>query len=162
MLVMNDKRNDSGPRARKEGLVVQQLPDEVLIYDLNRHRAHCLNGPAAMIWRHCDGKTSAAKMAALLETELKRPVDESTVLYGLDQLEKARLLDAPEVTSRAAKMTRREAARKIGLAALVGLPLVTSIVAPTAAQAATCLSAGTDCSTSAQCCSGLCIGNKCQ
>ncbi len=37
------------PLARHEGLVVQKLDGEVLIYDLQRHRAHCLNSTAAAI-----------------------------------------------------------------------------------------------------------------
>ena len=29
------------PRARKDGLVVTELPDELLVYDLERHKASC-------------------------------------------------------------------------------------------------------------------------
>jgi hypothetical protein len=50
------------PCARTEGLVVQTLADEVLVYDLERHKAHCLNHAAALIWKHCDGRTSVAEM----------------------------------------------------------------------------------------------------
>ena len=35
------------PTRRTEGVVVTELMDEVLVYDLERHRAHCLNPPAA-------------------------------------------------------------------------------------------------------------------
>jgi hypothetical protein len=156
---MTDSNSTTAPRARRDGLVIQRLPGEVLIYDLERHKAHCLNGPAAIIWNHSDGETTVTKMAGLLEQELKRPVDEALVLYGLDQLEKARLLAG--TGSPSGRMTRREAARKLGLAALIGVPLVTSIVAPTAVQAATCLSSGMACATSAQCCTGLCLTGMC-
>ena len=40
------------PRARTEGLVVTELPDELLVYDLERHRAHCLNPTAALVFKH--------------------------------------------------------------------------------------------------------------
>ena len=36
------------PMRRTEGLVVKELEDEVLVYDLERHRAHCLNAPAGV------------------------------------------------------------------------------------------------------------------
>jgi len=54
------------PLARQDRLVVQELSEEVLVYDLDRHRAHCLNRTAALIWRHCDGSTSVAEMARRL------------------------------------------------------------------------------------------------
>ena len=61
------KREQSAPRARNEGLLVQEMPDELLVYDLVRHKAHCLNQTAAMIWTRCDGKTSVKQMAAFLK-----------------------------------------------------------------------------------------------
>ena len=30
------------PTVRQEGLIVHELPDEVLIYDIARDKAHCL------------------------------------------------------------------------------------------------------------------------
>lgn len=35
--------NQSTPLARREELVVPELADEVLVYDLRQHKAHCLN-----------------------------------------------------------------------------------------------------------------------
>jgi hypothetical protein len=159
---MIDGNSNRAPQARTEGLVIQTLSDEVLIYDLQRHKAHCLNGSAAIIWNHCDGKTTVTEMTGLLERELNRPVDEAMVLYGLGQLEKARLL-ARTKAGQALKvgMSRREAVRKMGLAAVIGLPLVTSILAPTAVEAATCRASGQGCGTGAQCCSGLCNNMAC-
>jgi len=31
------------PSARKEGLIVQELAGELLVYDRNRYKAYCLN-----------------------------------------------------------------------------------------------------------------------
>ena len=61
------------PQVRKDGLVVKELPEEMLVYDLERHRAHCLNQTAALVWKHCDGQTSAKEIATLLKKELKAP-----------------------------------------------------------------------------------------
>jgi hypothetical protein len=43
------------PEARKDGLVIQDLPEEILVYDLNTNKAHCLNQTAAYVWQACDG-----------------------------------------------------------------------------------------------------------
>ncbi|HYP26533.1 MAG TPA: PqqD family protein [Blastocatellia bacterium] len=159
---MTDATPEISPRARRDGLVIRAMPEEVLVYDIYRHRAHCLNGPAAMVWNHCDGETTVAEMAGLLEEELKGPVDEAVVRYALGELEKARLLEgAGARQSQRPKMTRREVVRRVGLAAAAGLPLVTSILAPAATEAATCRASGAMCVTSAQCCSGLCSSGRC-
>jgi len=41
--------------ARQNGIVVQEMPDEVLVYDLDSNKAHCLNQSAALVWKSCDG-----------------------------------------------------------------------------------------------------------
>src|SRR5437763_9240292 len=87
-----ENMNSHAPRAREEGLLVQELPDETLVYDLNRHRAHSLNRTATLIWRHCDGRTTAAEMAALLQRELNLPADEEVVWMALRRLGRAHLL----------------------------------------------------------------------
>lgn len=157
-------REQSVPRAKEEGLVVQEMPDELLVYDLVRHKAHCLNQTAALVWKRCDGKTSVKQMIRLLEKETDGPVDEAVVNLAFDQLAKAHLLqDHQGKWPGDAGISRREVMRRIGVAAAVSLPVVTSIVAPTAAQAANCLPAGASCTASAQCCSGVCsttcVGN---
>ena len=158
---MKREQEQRVPEARKEGLVVQHLSDEVLVYDQRRYKGHCLNQTAALVWKHCDGKTSASEIAHLLEEELKTPVKEEVVWLALEQLGKTHLL-SKRVTLAQPGMTRREVMKRMGLAAAVALPAVTSIVAPTAVQAATCKNSGQPCKTSADCCSGICQGDgKC-
>jgi hypothetical protein len=141
--------------------VVKQLPDEVLVYDIARHKAHCLNQAAALIWRHCDGETRVGDVAAKLNEELGLPLDEEVVVTALDQLAKARLLEGPALRPAPdAKIQRRELLKKIGVTAAVALPLVTSLLAPTA-QASTscntfCLSS-IDCQTAASPCTTTCL-----
>lgn len=43
-------------------LVVQEFEKEVLIYDLNNHKAYTLNETSSLVWRMCDGKTSIKRM----------------------------------------------------------------------------------------------------
>ena len=157
---MKREREQGVPEARKEGLVVQHLSDEVLIYDQRRYKGHCLNQTAALVWKHCDGKTSASEIAHLLEEELKTPVKEEVVWLALEQLGKTHLLNK-RVTLAQQGMTRRDLMKRISLAAAVALPVVMSITAPTAVQAATCKNSGQPCGTGAECCTSVCTGGKC-
>jgi hypothetical protein len=159
---MNDSRRQEVPQARKEGLVVRELADELLVYDTHRDKAHCLNKTAALIFKHCDGRSSASEIAHTLSLELNAPVDEKLVWFALEQLSKDHLLEeSVPIPSLMSGMTRRQMVRALGLAAVVAVPVVTSIVAPTPAQAATCLPPGNACTSSAQCCNGLCSGGTC-
>lgn len=127
------------PQARTMDLVTRDMPDELLVYDLKRHKAHCLNQTAATAWKHCDGNKSVAEIASAMESDLNVGVDESTVWLAVDQLGKANLLEA-RVTPPAgtATMSRREMMRKLRAGALLAAPLVVSIIAPTAALALSC------------------------
>ncbi len=139
--------------------MVEQLLDEVLVYDLERHKAHCLNRCAALVWRHCDGETTVAQMVELL-AEQAEVIDEDVVWNALDQLEKARLLRERMMKSAGrARVSRRDLVRKVGLAAAV--PLVTSILAPTAYAQASCAGPEESCLV-LPCCAGLiCVVGQC-
>ncbi|MGH9881282.1 MAG: PqqD family peptide modification chaperone [Pyrinomonadaceae bacterium] len=152
---MINRLNDTRPLARQKALVVEHLGDEVLVYDLEADRAHCLNATAALIWKNCDGHTSVGQLAQLLEQESHVPASEEIARLALHQLSKKRLLAGVPAVPGPALVSRRALIRGLGVAA-AALPLITSIVSPTPAQAATCLSSGQACETSAQCCSGLC------
>ncbi|MCV4613842.1 PqqD family protein, partial [Escherichia coli] len=52
------------PKARTGGLVTQDFDKELLVYDLQTDRAHCLNETAAAVWRACDGTKSVNEIAA--------------------------------------------------------------------------------------------------
>jgi coenzyme PQQ synthesis protein D (PqqD) len=159
------RKNDRwiGPLARNDGLVVQELSGEVLVYDLKRHHAHCLNPTAAFVWKHCDGHTTVEEIAKALALEGRAPDEVRLVWLALEQLAKSHLLaDEPALPARYAsnRVSRRKMMR-LGAGMALALPLVASLVAPTPAQAATCLSSGDSCSTSASCCSGVCDNGTC-
>src|SRR4051794_40480071 len=54
------------PLARKSELVVEELGDELLVYDLTRNEAHSLGALAARVWRACDGETTPDEMSTKL------------------------------------------------------------------------------------------------
>jgi hypothetical protein len=131
------------PLARRDGLVVRDLADETLVYDRERHQAHCLNRTAASVFRLCDGERSAEEIAASLEEPADPRAREALVAAALGQLSEARLLadvggaplaPVPAAPAEAVDVPRRELLRRVGTALLV--PAIASIVAPTPAQAA--------------------------
>ena len=140
----------------KERILVQEVFGELLIYDQERNMVRRLNRAAAAIWKRCDGQKDVAEIArggAQAEGQAGKEI----VLLALHQFSKVHLLAGPPPESgKAAKISRRELIRRVGLAAL---PLVTSMAVPTPAQAASCLMVGMECSSNSQCCSGLCLPN---
>ncbi len=134
------------PRARQDELVVEELPDETLVYDLKRHEAHCLNRTSALAWRRCDGRTTVAEVAALLERELKIPADEAVVWMALDRLGRAHLLSEPvTLPADRAQYSRREVLRTLRRVAGISLllPVIETIVAPrAAASTSACVTVG--------------------
>jgi hypothetical protein len=158
------------PQSRKERIIVQDLADELLIYDLDRHTAHCLNQAAAFIWKRCDGQTSITQVVRALK-DANAPASEEVIWMAVSQLRHRHLLaGATALPGGVSKLSRREMIRKAGIAAAAALPLVTSIIAPSAMQAASCTCvppttecciSGCPCMTSSQCCSGICSGGRC-
>ena len=139
------------PRARQQSLIIKTLPDEVLVYDLDADKAHCLNRTAAFVWANCDGRKNVSEIARLLREEFQAPVDEKVVWLALEQLEKFNLLQEPAAKpANLNGMSRRQVVRLVGVAA-IALPIITSIVAPCAAQAASFIC----CQNSPQCPPGM-------
>lgn len=120
------------PRARRARLIVRQLPEETLVYDLDRSRAHCLGPIAASVWRHCDGHSSAGRIAVDVRKKTGVDVGEAGVWVAVDRLAEARLLEQslPE-----GGRSRREWLKQ---AAMVAGLTVVSITAPLSVEAATC------------------------
>jgi hypothetical protein len=146
-----------GPRARSADLIVDNIGDELLVYDIESSRAHSLNNVGAAVWRACDGTRSAEQIAA------HTGLDPSAVELALDNLSDVELISGHERTG----ISRRTALRRItvGAAGLaVALPVIRSITAPTAAMAlsTTCTVAGDTCNLSTlACCSGsFCDGSS--
>ncbi|MGD8894444.1 MAG: PqqD family protein [Acidobacteriota bacterium] len=137
------------PVARKSGLLLRELADEVVVYDQERHEAHCLNRTAALVFRNADGRRSVTDLAALLSPE-SAPGAEGLVEMALEQLSGAHLLEnAPPPVPEAA-LARRDVMRRVGIGAAVLLPLVSSVLAPSPAEAAaTCVDGN----------GGGCVGN---
>ena len=145
-------KNSHVPVARKEGLVIQETSEEVLVYDLTSNKAHCLNQTAAFVWKSCDGNNSIPEITKLLESESGSAIHEDLIWLAIDQLSEKNLLEKELATSFAGR-SRREVIKKIGLAAVIALPVVASLTAPTSALASTscaCVNPG-DCLSQTSC-----------
>ena len=147
------------PLARKKSLVIKELPDETLVYDRERDKAHCLNSTAALVWKNCDGKRTITQLRELLEADADSPVPVEMVWLALDQLENFQLLDdAPLKQFHLAGMSRRSLVKRIGFAVLA-LPLIISISAPPAQAQVSGLPPGACCQNPMACQSGSCTQN---
>lgn len=129
------------PLSRKANIVVQNLENEVLIYDLSINKAYCLNETSAFVYQLCDGKKSVAEISGLMSIKFKTLLSEEFVQFALEGLRKDNLLEnAEELPNYFAGLSRREVVKKIGFASMVALPVVASIIAPAAVNAASCIS----------------------
>src|SRR5436305_3952422 len=109
------------PVARIEGVVVERLDGEVVLYDQWTEMAHWLSADAASVWERCDGRLTHEEIARQLD--LGRAVVEQAV----EELDRLGLLDGSPVAFHG--YSRREATiklAKVGGAAFVA-PLIYSV-----------------------------------
>ena len=149
------------PKERTNDLLIEELHDELLVYDSSNHCAHCLNRAAADIWRRCDGERPIALLGqSLLDQGLSAAEAEEAVNVALALLHKAGLLEGdapPELEAGRPKSASRRALLTAGIA----VPAVLSIVIPTSAAAASCKDVGTRCTGSSCCRSLFCSSSIC-
>ena len=124
------------PLGRSRDLIVEELGDELLVYDMEADRGHCLSPTAARVWRRCDGRTPPEGLSAQLG------LDQDAVDRALEELAACELLEAapePTVVPAGNGATRRELASKVVKVGAVAAaaPLIVSVAAPTPAQAQT-------------------------
>jgi hypothetical protein len=158
--------NPNYPMARQNGIVVQEMPDEVLVYDLDSNKAHCLNQSAAFVWKSCDGNNTVGDIVKQFESNGGGKVTEDFVWLAIDQLNENGLLQN-EVAPRFHGQSRRQVLKTIGLASMVALPVIASLVAPTSALGATSCTCTTPTSCATRACPsttncnslGLCAPN---
>ena len=122
-------KNPNNPLARQNGLVVQEMPDEVLVYDMDTNKAHCLNQSAAFVWKSCDGNNSIMDIVRQFESNGSGKVTEDFVWLAIDQLNENGLLEN-KVAPRFQGQSRRQVLKNIGLASMVAVPVIASLVAP--------------------------------
>lgn len=160
-------KQPQNPTARKDELVIQELQEEVLVFDVKSNKAHCLNQTAAKVWRFCDGENSVSEIKLLLENQSNANVSEDLIWLAIDQLNERELLE-DGFAKKFVGQNRREILKRIGLATVIALPIVASITAPNAAMAAACsgivtsclgCANGTPCDVNGDMTIGMCMAN---
>lgn len=125
------------PIARKNDIYVEQLPNEVVIYDKVSHQAHRLNKTVFTVWEHADGTRTVDELSGLLVSVLGAPLTRDATLLALEDLRNANLLQTSQKLDGAQMPSRRDLGRKFALAGVSAslLPFIASIMAPTPAMA---------------------------
>lgn len=113
-------------------ILITTMENEVLIYDLAKHRAHCVTKLAYDVLCNCNGHRNAQTIAARLKT------DRVLVERALADLAEAGLLIPPPKRARRVRTDRRRVLKQLALTAGLGVvaPVVLSIAAPSVAEAA--------------------------
>jgi hypothetical protein len=111
------------PQAQSHNLVIQELNGELLIYNLETHKALCLNETSALVWQACDGTKSVAELSQEVGKKLKAKIDEDFIWLALDTLKKDNLLvESQDLEINFGGLSRREMIKKVGLATMTALP----------------------------------------
>ncbi|MEZ5345200.1 MAG: PqqD family protein [Pyrinomonadaceae bacterium] len=121
------------PKAKTAEIVVQEVDNELLIYNLTTNEAHHLNKTVTMVWRNCDGTTTFDDMAEALSRELGEKVEADFVFVAISELEKIGLLTESVDADAWGKISRRNVLFRYALPALA-IPVVVSLVTPASAQ----------------------------
>jgi len=120
---------------RREGLIVEAVHDEVVVFSPERAEATALNQSAALVFERCDGEHTVDSIRQALADAGLDPATDDAVWLALDELAEAGLIELliPPV----AHLSRREMLTQygIGAAALAALPVVESIRAPSPSAA---------------------------
>lgn len=144
---------ESLPRARTDGLVLQEVQEEIIVYDPKSDETHLLNKTAALVWKASDGKHTIAALAHMVAHATNTVPNEEIVRYSLAQLQRKGLLAATVETGSVSTMTRRQFLGKFAVAVAV-VPIVHTMKAGSLNQVSSCAGAGQPCVTQ-RCCPGL-------
>ncbi|NJM52252.1 MAG: PqqD family peptide modification chaperone [Blastocatellia bacterium] len=129
-------KNQIKPISLKNNVLVQELEKELLLYDLKRDKAFCLNETSLMIWNLCDGNNSVEDICREFGVQLKTNIPIEMIWLALDKLKSEQLLgNYEEINIDFSNLSRREVIKKVGLSTVVALPFVSAVIAPKAAAA---------------------------
>ncbi|MBD2482469.1 PqqD family protein [Planktothrix sp. FACHB-1365] len=172
------------PVARTENLLLQDIGNELIIYDQVNNSSHCLTPLAVRVWELSNGQNTVNDIAKKLEKEFNLPADSDVDMRGLvwltlEELERYSLIQEylrQPATNVIAGMSRRKV---IKTATLVGgfaigsmFPVVKSVavanpgghVSTSAPPEPPCIPEGGKCGTSnpggGVCCEGLGCNNS--
>lgn len=136
-------------------LIVQELGDELVVFNRRTNTAHLLNPQAARAYRAAGDGCSLSEVARRIGPG--GPEERTAVArLAIAELASAGIVESTVVTG-----TRRSLLRTLG--ASVALPMVVSILAPTPAAALSGLLLGDTCTDGVDTCilQAICLGGHC-
>jgi Coenzyme PQQ synthesis protein D (PqqD) len=128
-------RREAHPQKIQQNIIIQQVGDELLLYDEVRHQAFCLNPVCASVWTLCDGENSISAIAQAATSQLNVTVDEQIAMLALQELRRDGLVKPLHEAIAIPTISRRDLVQRLGASAAILIPVVVAIAAPTAAQA---------------------------
>lgn len=150
------------PKTRNENIVVQEMEKEILIYDLKTNKALCLNETSALIYQLCNGSRTVAEISRMMGQKSNESISEDLVWLALDNFKKDNLLENNEQFEINFKgLSRRQVIKKVGLASMVALPVIASIVAPSAVMAYSGFANCAACAVQSDCAVNNCLNMVC-
>ena len=142
-------------KARDAEIVIQEVDNELLVYDLKNNKAHHLNKTSSLVWQNCDGKNTFDEVAEVLEKELGSKVEADFIWLALEELEKHDLLENSTANENFDGLTRRDVLFRYALPSII-LPAIVSLSSPKAVQAQSCIALLDACDpNNDNCCMGL-------
>lgn len=137
------------PVARAENILIQEVGDELVVYDQETNESHCLNPIVTNVWHFCNGQNTFEDIVRLLERELNGSGSqvsvntEKLVQLSLEELKNHKLIVFKEYTIKPPEGSFVSRRKVVKSAALVGgfaigsaSPLIKSIIAPEPSMAA--------------------------
>lgn len=114
-------------------LSTEAVGDGLAVLDGGRKQSYVLNATSALVFQHCDGRTSPEQLAELLRQKFNLPQGEAEQLtrLALEEMRTANLLDPgiPSMPPPAATFSRRQALASFAAAglSLALLPIITRV-----------------------------------
>jgi hypothetical protein len=149
-------QQSSYPLARTENLVMREVGETLLVFDVSTSECASLEGDATTIWNLCDGTRSVEQLVQ--DAALDGPHARAAVDITLEQLRAVGLLVEGSIGGDGLRgLSRRAMMKRLGVAG-AAIPVVTSLLVPSAAAAQSgCLGVDAPCSADGNdvCCPGL-------
>lgn len=120
---------------RRGDVIIQEIDLETMVYDPVSAEFHLLNPLAAFVFRHADGGATLDEMVEKSRAALERETGRADVDSAVAELDRVKLLE-PRDGDAAQRVTRREMVHRLAAAAVLAVPLITTLAAPAAAMAA--------------------------
>jgi hypothetical protein len=120
-------------------VLIEEVDDELVVYDRELDQAHTLNRTAALVWRNCDGTRTVAEIAANLRHDGIAVADDELVQLSVDLLAGAGLMDAAAARRPLeTRLARRQLLERVGVVGTGSLvvPVIQTLDAPRAVAAA--------------------------